>query len=91
MMKSIFLFLLLGCTILSCSNDSEEFKREAQTICSCMEGDQAEAEDAGANLNIGFCLLDAKVDLKDPKMREQINKQCSQFNDEFEDFVNELK
>ncbi|MFK7787093.1 MAG: hypothetical protein AB8B56_18370 [Crocinitomicaceae bacterium] len=89
MKKSIFLFLILGGTILSCSTNSEEYERAAKKICSCMKAGEAGAEDA--NLSIGFCLLDTEVDLKEPEMKKQMNKQCPQFNDGFEDFVKELK
>jgi hypothetical protein len=92
MMKPMFLYLFLAGVLASCSNSAEEFELAAKELCSCMEDGQADAENAAsAGVNIGFCLLDAEVDLKAPEMKEQINMQCPEFNEGFADYVKELK
>ena len=55
------------------------------------EGETDASDAVSANMSLGLCLLDSKVDLKDPKMAEQINEQCPEFKDGFQDFVKELK
>ena len=78
--------------MFSCSNDSEEYELAAKELCSCMDEGEVDAGDAAtANMNLGLCLIDSKVDLKSQEMLDEINKQCPQFKDGFEDFVKGLK
>ena len=92
MKKLIFPILLLGGIFLSCSNNSEEFNEAAKELCSCMnEGEVDGEETTSINMKLGFCLLDSKVDLKDPEMMTQVNKQCPELKDGFQGFLKELK
>ena len=92
MKKLVFPILILGVILLSCSNNSEEFNKAAKDLCSCMNEGEVDGEDASSiNMNFGLCLLDSKVDLKDPEMMTQVNKQCPELKDGFKDFVKELK
>lgn len=92
MKKFIFLFFFLGAALSSCSNDSEEFEIAAKELCSCMSDSDVDAEDAATvNMNIALCLLDSKVNLKDPEMTKAITKECPVHLFAFELFVEELK
>lgn len=92
MKKLIFSIFLFGGILISCSNNSEEFKSAAKELCSCMSKGEVDTDDAAsANMNLGLCLLDSKVDLKAPEMVDEINKQCPEYKDGFEDFVKGLK
>ncbi len=86
---SIFLILLL--ITVSCDN-SQAYEAEAEKICSCMKESTFMEETAQElEVNLGICLLGAKVNLKDQQMISEIEKQCPEFGKEYKDFVNRLK
>lgn len=91
MTKKVFLFSFLTLASVSCSSISEEYKSAARELCECMNENGYENNDAGnVKMNIGVCLLDAAVDVKNPQMAIEIGKKCPELKEGFEEFVEDL-
>lgn len=85
------LFALLSMLLFSCSN-TQLYEDEAKKICSCTEQSNPDEQNATEqDVNLGICLLGAKVNLKDQEMITQIEKQCPDLKEEYERFVRRLK
>lgn len=92
MSKANFLFLFLGVIFFSCSTSSEDYKDSAKALCECMSENGYESTSAeNIKLNIGVCLLDATVDLKNPQLAIEIGAECPELKEGFEEFVSELE
>lgn len=91
MKKKIVAFMVIGVLSFSCSTSSEDYAKAATELCDCMEESGYDESDA-ANIktNIGVCLLDAKVDLTDPKMAIEVEEKCPEIKEEFEAFVKSM-
>lgn len=88
MKRTLILFSLLVGILYSCADDTKEYKSTARELCDCMEINEVESD--SREINIGVCLLDATVDLKNPIMRSEIEMQCPDLKEEFEEFIDGL-
>ena len=78
----------VGVVLLSCSTVNEDYSTAATELCECMKESGYDANDAtNTKTNIGLCLLDAKVDLRNPQMVVEIEKSCPEIKDKFVEFV----
>ena len=83
-----FAFAVMGMVLFSCSTKMEDYSSAADEFCECMKSSSYDANDAtNTKTNIGLCLLDAKVDLKNPQMVAEIENSCPEIKDEFVEFV----
>jgi hypothetical protein len=91
MKKKIVAFAVIGVLFFSCSTASEDYAKAATELCDCMyESGYDESDAANIKMNIGVCLLDAKVDLKDPQMITELDEKCSDIKEGFEEFVKNM-
>lgn len=90
-MRTIVGFISMGVLLVSCSSQSENYLIEADELCKCMSESGYDLNDkADVKMNIGVCLLDVKVDLKDPEMAAQLKKKCPEITEGFEEFVDDM-
>ena len=88
LMKNKFVVFVVMGILFSCSSVSEDYSNAAAELCKCMEESGYDGSDAAnTKTNIGVCLLDAKVDLKNPKMASEVEQKCPEIKDGFEEFV----
>jgi len=89
-MRFSLLFSILVIAV-SC-NHAEDYQKEAEKICSCMSENGSYLETIQElEVNLGVCLLGAKVNLKDPEMITEIGRQCPELKEGYESFVSRLK
>ena len=91
MKKKIVAFAVIGMLLVSCSTASENYSKAATELCECMQESGYDAIDtSNIKMNIGICLLDSKVDLKNPKMLTELENKCPEIKEGFEEFVNKM-
>ncbi len=92
LMRNILVALaMMGALLFSCSTVSEDYKKAANELCECMEESGYDGSDAAnVKTNIGVCLLDAQVDLKNPKMITELEEKCPEIKEGFEEFVKSM-
>ena len=82
---------MFGVLLVSCSSESEEYAIAADQLCKCMNESGSDLNDTSdLKMNIGVCLLDVKVDLKDPQMLTQVEKKCPEIKEGFEEFIDDM-
>lgn len=87
----LVVFVVMGVLLFSCSTVSEDYSKAAADLCECMEESGYDGNDAtNTKTNIGVCLLDANVDLKNPKMAAEVERDCPEIKDGFEEFVQSM-
>ncbi len=92
MKKKIVTLSAIGVLFLSCSTPSEDYAVAAKELCKCMEENGNEGSfDPLVKVNLGACLLDAQVDLKDPKMLKAVEAECPEIKGGFEEFINGMR
>lgn len=88
-MKNILIaFVVTGLTLFSCSTISEDYSKAAAELCECMA--ESGYDTTNIKTNIGVCLLDARVDLKNPQMVRELGQKCPEIKDGFEEFVESM-
>ena len=91
MKKKLLAYVAVGVLLASCSASSEDYTVAAKELCSCMKENGNEgADDPMIKVNLGLCLLDAGVDLKDPQMSKAVETECSEIKEGFEDYVKSM-
>ena len=77
--------------LFSCSTISEDYSKAATELCECMaESGYDRSDAANIKTNIGVCLLDARVDLKNPQMASELEQKCPEIKEGFEEFVESM-
>jgi len=91
MKKRLVIFVAMGVVLFSCKSTSEDYSIAATELCKCMEesGD-LDKYDPLLNVNLGVCLLEAKVDLKDEQMADALEKQCPDISRAFKRYVKKI-
>lgn len=91
MKSQLVVIVSVGILLFSCSSSNEEYSFAATELCRCMEenGDKGE-NDPLVKVHLGVCLLDARIDLKDPEMLEAVKVECPEVKGAFSDYVKRM-
>lgn len=85
------LFAILGISLFSCSDVSDDYSTAATELCECMkESAYDEGNTGNVKMNIGVCLLDVKVDLKNSEMTRELEDKCPEIKEGFEEFLKSM-
>lgn len=90
MKKNLLVSAFVGLIFVACSDASEDFTVAAKTLCTCMNQHENADDESMLKVNLGVCLLDAGVDLKDPQMSKAVAAHCPELKAAFDDYVKNL-
>ena len=90
MKKNLLVSAVIGLIFVACADNSENFTVAAKNLCSCMKQTGNADDESMLKVNLGVCLLDAGVDLKDPQMSKAVEAECSELKAGFDDYVKSL-
>lgn len=90
MKKNLLVSTVIGLIFVACADNSENFTVAAKNLCSCMKQTQNADDESMLKVNLGVCLLDSRVDLKDPQMSKAVEAECSELKAGFDEYVRSL-